>query len=199
VADDRPRARQALKRFTLGSGPLKRGSDRLQFGARVLLICSLLMSIPIALAVATATHSQARAEAAAQSAERHKVSARLLEDAPLTAPGSGDLLVRSRAPAAWPGPSGGEEQGSVIVLAGTKAGSTVPIWLDSAGHHTRRPLTDSDITGRTVGRALLTLLVLCTLAFGAYECFRAALDRNRSRRWATEWATVGPRWTRQVS
>ena len=199
MAQHRPTAGEALRRFSLGSGPLKRGSDRLQFLARILLACSLLLSIPIALAVATATHSQARLEAAAQAAERHRGSARLLDDAPLTRAGSDDLLVTSQAEAVWTGPAGADEKGILTVPAGTKAGSTVPIWLDQHGHRMPRPLSDSDIMGRSVSHAVVTLLLLSLLEVGAYASLRQALDRSRSRRWAAEWASVEPRWTRPVS
>ena len=74
-----------LRRFTLGSGPLKRGSDRLEFVARVLLVCSLLTAVPISLAVGTAAHTHVAAEATAQAADRHRVTARLVADVPATA------------------------------------------------------------------------------------------------------------------
>jgi len=157
------------------------------------------MSVPIALAVATSTHSQALVDAAAQAADRHQVSARLLEAAPLRGGGSDNLVTRSAARAVWTGPAGTEQEGLVVVLAGTKAGSTVSIWLDADGHRTRKPLDGGDIMGRTVGDGVLTLLGLSALAFGVYAGFRAALDRSRSRRWAAEWATVEATWTRLVS
>src|SRR4051794_27904763 len=145
--------------------------------ARVLLVCSLIMSIPIALAVATATHSQARLEAAAQYAERHRASARLLEDVPLTSRGSDNIQTTARAEAVWTGPTGMEQKGLVTVPAGTRAGSTVPIWLDRDGRRTERPLSKGDIVGRTVGHVVVTLLVLSMLEFAAYASLRTALDR----------------------
>src|SRR5215211_1769557 len=71
------------RRFTLGSGPLKRTSDRLEFLARVLLVCTVLTVIPVALATATATYTQARAQGAAQVADRHRISAVLADVAPV--------------------------------------------------------------------------------------------------------------------
>jgi hypothetical protein len=37
------------------------------------------------------------------------------------------------------------------------------------------------------------------IACGAQVGARSLLDRSRSRRWAAEWARVGPIWTRSVS
>ena len=46
---------RTLRRLTLGSGPMKRVSDRLEFLSRVLLAAAVLVSVAIALADATAT------------------------------------------------------------------------------------------------------------------------------------------------
>ena len=73
--------RRLFRRFALGSGPLKRGTDRLQFVARVLLLITVLTAIPVALAVVTANYSQGRTVAAAEAAARHQVTATLLVDA----------------------------------------------------------------------------------------------------------------------
>lgn len=70
MTGNRPTGGYLLRRLTLGSGPLKRGSDRLEFLARVLLVCCLVTAIPIALAVGTATHTRAQALADAQAVER---------------------------------------------------------------------------------------------------------------------------------
>ena len=87
--------RRVVRWFTLGSGQLKRGSDRLQVMARVLLVCALTMSAPVALAVGSAVHAQARSEADAESAARHQQQATLLEDAVVTSGGEGSAI-------AWP-------------------------------------------------------------------------------------------------
>jgi hypothetical protein len=197
MALERPSAGEALRRFTLGSGPLKRGSDRLQVLARVLLLCTLLVAVPIALAVATSTGSRARIQAAAQVAERHQVSARLLEDAPWTSAGADDVAARSPAQAVWTGPSGIEQEVLVLVPAGSPAGTTVGLWADRDGRLAQEPLSEGDIVASSVGHALLTLFLIATSAVAAYLSLRKLLDRGRSRRWAAEWVVVEPVWTRR--
>jgi hypothetical protein len=188
----------ALRRFLLGSGALKRTSDRVEVLARILLVCSLLTAVPIALTVASETHAQGEVEAAAEVAARHQVDAVLLEDAAWTAQGAESGVPESRTPAVWTGPDGVPRTGHVLAAAGAVAGSTVPVWLDAHGDRTKRPLSGGDIMAHSVSLAVLTLIGISGLAFSALLSFRKALDRSRSRRWAKEWATVEPRWTHLV-
>jgi len=186
-----------FRRFTLGSGPLKRTSDRLEVLSRVLLSGMLLAGVAIALAVATATFTQGRSDVAAQAVERHRVSAQLQEDASAVG-GPGDMAVVGRASALWTAPSGVERTGPVPARMGAKAGATVVIWVDQAGDRTTRPLTTGDVVGRAVGSAVVTYFGTTALAWGAQYGFRRLLDRGRSRRWATEWAVIGPEWSGKV-
>jgi hypothetical protein len=190
--------RRALRRFALGSGPLKRTSDRLEHLARILLVLILLMGVAVALAVATAHYTSARTETAAQAADRHRASAELLEDERARGDGAGTLPGVSGAPAVWTDSSGVERRGVIPVPEGAQAGSTVSIWIDREGTRTTRPISNGDVATESAGYALLTYIGISMVAFGAYRSFRKLLDRNRSRRWAAEWAKVEPVWTRTV-
>jgi hypothetical protein len=195
VSRNRLPAGHLLRRFTLGSGPLKRGSDRLEFVARVLLVCSLVTAIPIVLAVTTATYTQAGAQATAQAADRHRVTATLLAVVPATAYSSPD---REWATAVWTDPAGIEHRLPVLMPAGARAGDPVSLWIDRDGNRTTRPLSDGDMTGQAVGQGAVTFALLSLIAASAYRSVRSLLDRSRSRRWAADWAVVEPVWTRRV-
>jgi hypothetical protein len=199
VAHGRPPAGRRIRRILLGARPLDRMSDRLQVLARVLLLATLLASAPIALSVAVRTYSDTHRQAVAQAAERHQVPATLVADAPIMGQGSDQAVTRSRAMAVWTGASGQQQQGSVVVPAGTVAGSTVRVWLDRAGRVADTPLTDDDAVTRAVGYALVTALLVATGAVAAYGAVLMALERSRARSWAAEWADVEPLWTRQSS
>lgn len=186
------------RRIALGTGPLKRTSDRLQFLARVLLVCSLLMALPIALAVATATHSEASAEAAAQAAERHQVDATLTEDAHAVSDDDGVAAATERAAVVWIGASGLERADRVAVTPGTEAGAVIQIWVDRNGEPTSRPLDGDDVTGRSICGGVGTYLGLAVAACGLYLAVRMTIDRGRMRRWAADWAAVEPVWTRSA-
>jgi hypothetical protein len=195
---NRPTAVHLLRRFTLGSGPLKRASDRLECLARLLLVCSLLTAVPISLAVVTTTYVQAAATATAQAADRHRVTARLLEDVPATAGEDWSSPGQDQETAVWTDPAGIEHRVTVPVPAATRAGATFPLWIDRNGNRTTRPLSHGDVVGKAVGKGIVIFAVLSVIAWGAYRSFRKLLDRNRFRRWAAEWAVVEPVWTRTV-
>jgi hypothetical protein len=190
--------RQAVRRFTVGSGPLKRASDRLECLARVVLASVLLSAVAVALAVATATSARGRSEVLAQAAERHQVRAELLDDASPVDDGSEVVTELGRATAVWTGPSGVEHTAALSVPAGAAAGSIHTIWIDGDGERTTRPLSNGDVAGRSVGIALLTYLGISLVAWAAYRSVRALLDRSRLRQWAAEWAVVEPEWTGKV-
>ena len=195
---DRPTTGQAIRRFTLGSGPLKRTSDRLEFLARVVLTSVLLWAVAIALAVATASYAQGRSEVTTQAAEKEQVVAELVDDAAVQKGGAEGVSDVARATAVWIAPSGVERTETISVPAAARAGSSLTIWVDQDGDRTTRPLSSGDVVGWTVGIAFLTYLCISMAAVGAYRLFRMQLDRGRSRRWAAEWAVVEPKWTGKV-
>jgi hypothetical protein len=197
VSEDSGTAGRLFRRFMLGSGPLKRGSDRVQVAARVLLLALVLTAVPVALAVATVTGSQMQSLADAQAAVRHQVEATLREDAP-PAHGSGHAGAEAAVPASWTAPSGVERNGVVEVRTRAKAGTTVTIWVDRAGDVTTRPLDDLDVVSRAVGHGAATFLGISAMATVGYLAVRRLLDRNRMRRWAADWAVVEPVWSRKV-
>jgi hypothetical protein len=198
VPEKRATSSHGIKRFTLGSGPLKRNSDRLQFLARVLVLCSLVMAVPPALAVATVTHSRARVEATTEAEERQQVRATLQEDAAPEFDDSGNVLGTAGATVVWTVPSGMERKGRIDVPVGARAGASLPIWVDRKGDQVQQPLDDGDVVTRTVAQALFTYVWIMALVCAAYVTFRMALDRSRLRRWATDWAAVEPQWRREM-
>ena len=198
MADHRPATGSALRRFTLGSGPLKRTSDRLQHLSRILLVCVLLTGVAVALAVGTATYTQGRAEATAQAADRHQVTAHLAEDARPPEADAGSVAGRGSASVRWTDASGAIHHAVVSVAATAEAGSTVLLWIDSAGDRTTRPFTGGDAASAGIAYGLLTCMVISLAATACYRVFRWSLDRGRARRWDAEWAVVEPVWSRMV-
>jgi hypothetical protein len=87
--------------------------------------------------------------------------------------------------------------GDVPAAAGTRAGSTVPVWLDGAGN-VRLPALTPAQTGRPViAVASLALLGLAVLLVSAALLGRRVLYRRRLAAWETAWREVGPRWSQQ--
>ena len=193
---------RSLRWFTLGSGPLKRGSDRLQVAGRLVVVLALLAAPPLAVAATTVTTAQLEARAEAEAAERSRVDAVLLEDAPApeaAGSGYGDREpVKVPARAVWPVPGGAERQGVVLARPHTAAGTAVPVWVNRAGNVTSAPLDRSrtDSSAMMIGAVVLLGVPLATWML--YAFLRAALDAHRGRRWAQGWAAVEPEWVSRL-
>jgi hypothetical protein len=192
--------RAMVRRFTVGSGPLKRRSDRLQFGARLLLVTLLLaLAVPVGLAVGTAVYTQGRADAALQAATRHRTAAQLLEDASDPAQSADDVWHPARAHVTWTGPSGGTHEAVIDVPAGARADSTVHVWVDDSGRLTAPPVAAGDAAREGVSLGIFGFLAFTVVTVLSYEAFRCVLDMSRSRSWEDEWAAVEPVWTGKVT
>jgi hypothetical protein len=190
--------RRALRRFTLGSGPLKRRSDRVQALARFVVALSFLVAPMLAVAATTATSTHLQAVADHDAAERTATRAVLLEDAPATVRAdrsSGAYAVISvPARAVWSVPGGTTREGTVLVRPGTPVGTALPAWVDRDGNLTRPPLGRAGIpsSAAVMGAVALVGVPLGTWTLYAVLCL--ALDAHRERRWAQDWAAVEPDW-----
>jgi hypothetical protein len=185
-----------VRRFTLGSGPLKRTSHTVEFVSRVVVVLVVLLSVPVALAVGTAVRSDLAAVARQQAEERRQVPAVVTADA--VAPGDASPRTRVPVPALWTAPDGTPTGGEVLARPTTRAGDTVPLWTTSDGRPTGAPLSPAQVRRSTlvlaglgwvcgVGAAVLLHVALCGL-----------LAHRADRWWAREWARVEPTWSRRV-
>lgn len=200
MADGARTTRELLRRFTVGTGPLKRRSDRLQFGARLLLVTLLLtVAIPVGLAVGTAVYAHGRADAVLQAATRHRTTAHLLHDASAPTQSSTDVWTPARARVTWIVPSGSSREAVVDAPTGARADSTVHVWVDQRGQLTRPPMATGDAAREGVSVGIFAVLGFAVVTVLSYEAFRLVLDRSRARSWGEEWATVEPVWTRKVA
>ena len=186
-------ARGAVRRLLLGSGPLKRMSDRIEVLSRLLLVVVLTLAAPMALVVANATATDLRATAQQETATRTQVAAVLLEDAP---PGTdGGLGISTWTEGTWTAPDGSTRQGEVLARPGSRAGDSVAVWIDQDGARTGAPLRESDVTAATASTGGGTFLLFAAAAVGAHGLVCWRLNRHRDRRWSADWAVVEPRWS----
>jgi len=195
---DRTAAHRLQRWFTLGSGPLRRSSDRVEFAARVAFVLAVLASLVAAVVVAGSTYAQARADGAVQADDRHQGQARLVEDAPDPVHDTWDGPVRVSADAVWTSPAGVDHPVTVRVPPGVLAGHDVTIWVDRAGDPTPAPLTSGDAVGLAVSDALGIAVAGSVSAFLVFCVSRFLLDRQRDRRWASDWAAVEPDWANRT-
>ncbi|WP_448628134.1 Rv1733c family protein [Geodermatophilus sp. URMC 64] len=191
MSGSRAPARTLRRRFVLGSGPLKRTSDRVEFLSRLVLLLALLTAVPAGLVVGGTAAADLRAVAEEQAATRQQASATLLSDAPEH---SGSYPRKVPAAAVWTGPDGGSRTGDVDAPAGARAGSPVAIWVDPDGRVTEAPLTDSEITGQGVVLGALTTIGVIIAGLSSHLFVLWQLERHRFRRWEAGWAAVEPLW-----
>jgi hypothetical protein len=181
----------------LGSdhNPLRRRLDRAEAWLVLAVIAAFLIMSPlVAGAVAQWVHSD---NAAARLVQRswHQVPAVLQQATPgplMSGNGANSWVVW--APALWT--AGGQPHAAQVpVTSGTKAGSTVPVWLDRAGDVRTPPLTAGQVGDRVLVAALIALtalaaLLACLARFGRWE-----LDRRRLASWEAAWLSVAPQWS----
>ena len=183
--------RSVLRRFTLGSGPLKRRSDRVEFVSRLFLVLALLSAAPVAVAVGTAVADGLDATVHQQLLTRHPVRATLLNDAASsTTTGAVDVPTM----ATWLGPDGVAHAGKVQAPPGLRAGSSIDVWVDRGGSPVEAPMTDAVITDQSLVAGAVSFLGMVILGLSVHLSVVGVLARQRSRRWETGWQQVEPLW-----
>ena len=194
--------RRSLRRFTLGSGPLKRRSDRVQVIGRLVVVLSFLLAPPLAVAAATAAAGDLQKVAAAEAADRSRTRAVLVEDAPGPPRGGSDYAdgayITVGARAVWPLPGGGSREGLVAVPPRTAVGTGVRVWVDHEGTLTGAPLNRAGIPSSAAAIGVLPLLGVPLATWALYSVLCCALDAHRERRWAQDWAAVEPDWNSRL-
>lgn len=185
--------RRAMRRLTLGSGPLKRTSDRIEMLSRLLLVAALALAAPASVVVATAVEADLSAAASQQAASRSQVVAVLLEDATLR--GSADSLTSAWATGSWTAPDGTARWGSVPGPESMRAGDAVRIWIDGQGGLTGAPLRDSDVTAGSAVAGGVSFVLVVAAASTAHALVCWTLNRRRDRQWSAGWAEVEPTWS----
>lgn len=186
-----PRLRRGVRLFTLGSGPLKRGSDRLEFASRLLLLLTLLLAAPLAVAVGHTVAAGLDATVAQQAHDRFPGRATLLSDA--TAEPSSDSL-QAPTPATWLGPEGLSRVGTVPAPTGARAGTSVGIWVDRSGRPVEAPMSAGDVGPQALVAGAVTFLAAVIGGLSVHLAVLGLVNRRRSRRWETGWQAVQPLW-----
>lgn len=191
--------RQLIRRAGLDANPLRRASDRAEAWIRLVLFLVFLAGVPVSASggghwVRDQAISTARAEAVGE----HRTRAVLVRDAPLF--GGYPMHRFSRFAwvwARWIAPGGSTRTGMVAAPAGTQAGRTVPIWINSAGQAVGSPMGHAQILSRVIAAGMLGTVLLALVLLGVRRLSRRALDRRRLAQWEAAWSAVEPQWTKR--
>jgi hypothetical protein len=190
--------RRALRRFALGSGPLKRRSDHVEAIGRFAVVLSFLVAPPLAVLATTTTTAHLQSVAAVEAADRSLVRAVLLDDAPGPAGMSsadGDYSVAAvPVPAVWSASDGTQREVTVLTEPRTPAGTAVRVWVDRQGGLTRAPLDRAGIPAAATAAGVWPLIGVPLLTWTLHFFLCLALNAHREGGWARDWATVEPKW-----
>jgi len=185
------------RRIGLDHNPLRRGTDRAEAWIRIVLVLVFLAGAPVAgWAAGHWAGSTVPTAAHARLAGEHRIPATLLNGVPagsnyFSAVGFG--WVRAR----WTAPGGSVHTGYVEAPAGSRAGGTVPVWLDRTGRFTAPPLTRSQAQGLMLMTAAFAPAVLALLLLAVMGLVGLILERRRLASWKQAWSAIEPQWSRR--
>jgi hypothetical protein len=198
MIDPAPRTTR-LARLTrwlgLDRNPLRRSSDRAETSVIAALLAAFLIGAPItAVAAYDFAHAAVLRTEQAQRGS-HSVPAVLLEAAPKNRSfmyqSAAFVWVRAR----WAAPNGSATVGEIPVAGGTRAGSTVHIWVDGSGRLAYAPLTTTQIIDRVVAAAIFAPIALAVVLVSMAAVARRLFERRRLAEWASAWEAIEPQWT----
>ncbi|GGO81732.1 Rv1733c family protein [Nonomuraea cavernae] len=183
-----------VRRHRLDGNPLRRRADRLETGGGVVAVLLVLVSLwPAVLAGRHSYEMNAR-----EAGTSRQVQATLLEDAPAGRRSAWDgTPPEVRVKARWTTRTGEVRTGPVPAPALTKAGATVPVWLDGGGTPASPPLSETQLRIQAVTTSGSVVLVTALLCWGAFAVFRRVLDRRRLAEWETSWSRYNQHWQRR--
>ena len=192
--------RRIAHRMPWRRAALRRGSDRIQAWLTLSTIVVAVLAGPWVGWWTARTTYLAETRASAWEKQHHRpVPAVLVQDVPVVAGADGEVPpapATTPAPARWTGPDGTVRSGAAPAPPGTRAGSTVTIWVDEHGTAVSPPRRQSPAMDASTAAALAVAGLVALLA-GLRRIVIWRLDKRRLRSWEAEWLIVGPRWSRR--
>jgi hypothetical protein len=173
---------------------LRRGADRIERGVLVGLIILFVLAAPV-LGVFAGRWAQAGAHRVGRSPGSHEVVAHLLRSAPPPLGPVDPSRAVASVQARWTAPDGAQRTGAIEVPGGSRLGSPITIWTDSAGRPVAGPLQGGQIVAQAVFAVAGAVAALAALLTVVAVAVRRVLDARRLRGWEAGWTMVGPHWT----
>ena len=181
--------------------PLRRRSDVVEAWTVLAVAVLLFVGAPLAgAAVGWWRYDNAQARAAAQRAERHRVSALLVETAPAVVPSpQGARPPTFRVKVRWTEPGKGARTGDALVPAGGQRGDRVDVWLDAHGRNVGPPVSAGVIWQHALTTGASTAAGVVAVVLAWYLTVRRITARRRLAEWERDWAHTGPEWRRHTA
>ena len=167
---------------------LRRRSDRMELGARWVLLVLGLLLLPVFLTVGSTVTARLTPQIAAQQAERHQVQAVLIEDAQNADGARPDgESVGYRAPVAWTAADGSRRVVVTHVPSDARRGDTRTLWVDRADQPTVPPMTSAYPAGQGILTTVFLISADLVVSVLLLAGLRWVLDRARLRAWEKAW------------
>ncbi len=185
-----------FRRLRGDDNPLRRRADRVERAALAGLLALVALAGPAA--ALTAGHwagAAAQRSARAEAAQWLPVQAQVLRAAPPPGGPANPSSYLAHVPARWTAPDGAQRRGTVLVVAGTRAGRTVTIWTTRSGTQAGLPLQHAQVIGRAALAAAMALLLVVAILLAAAIVVRRIANTRRLAGWESAWAAIGPQWT----
>lgn len=181
--------------------PLRRRSDVVEAWTVLAVAVLLFVGAPLAgAAVGWWRYDSAQARAAAQRAERHRVSALLVETVPAAVPSpQGARLPTFRVKVRWTEPGKGARTGEALVPAGGQRGDRVDVWLDAHGRNVAPPVSAGAIWQHALTTGASTAAGVVAVVLAWHLTVRRITARRRLAEWERDWAHTGPEWRRRTA
>lgn len=188
--------RRLTRRLGHDDNPLRRRVDRVEAWLVPVAIVVFLALCPLVVSVTGSWMRVANANEMRAQVNWHSVTGHLIQSVPgpEQADHSSNTWI-SWAPATWK-VDGVQHRGNVPAVGGSRAGSLVPVWLDSAGKVHMPPLTPGQAGSRVLEARVGGLAALAVLLAIMVVLTRRMLDRRRLAGWESAWLHVGPTWSR---
>jgi hypothetical protein len=197
-ADRTTRLTRLARWLGLDHNPLRRRSDKAQTFVMAALLAAFVVGAPVAAVTASQVAQAATLRTQQTQQGWRQVPAVLL----VTAPKNGGFMYDSATfawvRARWTAPDGKVRVGEVPAVGGTRAGSTVRIWIDRAGNMTTAPLTATQLLDRVIAAALFTPVALGIVLLSLAAVARWMFERRRLTHWEAAWEAIEPQWTHGV-
>lgn len=189
------RWRRLVRWVVVGTGPLKRGTDRVEMVTRLLVLVAVVLALPAAVGSGMSLHGRLVAAAQEQAAQRQQVKGIVLTQPPTaTDTPAADGPATADVPVRWVTASGAARVATVPVPDTVHAGDVVTVWLTRSGDPTTPPASAASATSDSVSVGLAVLLAIPMLAWLVHALVRRLLDVRRARQWQAGWQAVEPVW-----
>ncbi|MBT8228043.1 MAG: hypothetical protein HKP61_00190 [Dactylosporangium sp.] len=185
----------ATRSIGLDGNPLRRGTDRVEGWTRLTATIIVLIVTPVVtgMAACSAYRDGARAEAA-ERIGRARTDAVLTQDA-ITSPSSIGKAPTVLTSASWKATDDTPRTGLIAATAGTTAGATLSIWINTAGIPTDPPRDHEETLAATLATAVLIPTGVLLIVGIVHLAVRIALDRRRFAQWQLAWQRIEPGWS----